>query len=168
MEATITIIPSDEGDVPSSGHWHFPPLKHHIARRIKNIIRWGKSIRGPVLPEYNNPQLEDEPQSTDLALISTSWLHLLSCVHRNWEHRILLQGRVEHIKTDLELFAFLKTQVGQRRRRMMRILSCRKVQGIHFTMVCQRLTYHLSIADATLVQSSHGQQIRGPRPQRLL
>jgi hypothetical protein len=29
----------------------------------------------------------------------------------------------------------LKKQVGQRRRRMMRILSCRKVQGVHFTMV---------------------------------
>jgi hypothetical protein len=100
-----------------------------------NILRWRKPTRGPVLPEHNDPQLRDEPQNIDPAIPSIPWLHLMSCVHRNWEHRILLQGRVEHIKTDLELFVFLKTQVRQRRCRMMRMLSCRKIQGVHFTMV---------------------------------
>ncbi|KAH8635951.1 hypothetical protein IG631_07785 [Alternaria alternata] len=145
LNATITVVHSSEKATSTSGRWHPPALVHNILRGLQNIFRWRKSPRSSVLPEHNGPQLESEPHRAKSPSPERSSLRLMSCVHRNWEHRILLQDRVDHINTDCEFFTFLKTQVRKRRSRVMRILSCRKIQAIHFTMVSlQRLIDSLS------------------------
>jgi hypothetical protein len=135
LNATITVVHSSEKATSTSGLWHPPALVHNILRGLQNIFRWRKSPRSSVLPEHNGPQLESEPRRAKSPSPGRSSLRLMSCVHRNWEHRILLQDRVDHINTDRKFFTFLKTQVRKRRSRVMRILSCRKIQAIRFTMV---------------------------------
>ncbi|CAN9142311.1 unnamed protein product [Alternaria sp. RS040] len=147
LNATITVVHSSEKATSTSGRWHPPALVHNILRGLQNISRWGKSPRSSVLPEHNGPQLESEPRRAKSPSPERSSLRLMSCVHRNWEHRILLQDRVDHINTDREFFTFLKTQVQKRRSRVMRILSCRKIQAIHFTMFKLRMGNRLEVRD---------------------
>ncbi|CAI9637395.1 unnamed protein product [Alternaria burnsii] len=147
LNATITVVHSSEKATSTSGRWHPPALVHNILRGLQNISRWGKSPRSSVLPEHNGPQLESEPRRAKSPSPERSSLRLMSCVHRNWEHRILLQDRVDHIKPDREFFTFLKTQVQKRRSRVMRILSCRKIQAIHFNMFKLRMGNRLEVRD---------------------
>ncbi|CAN9081295.1 unnamed protein product [Alternaria alternata] len=147
LDATITVVHPSEKATSTHGHWHPPALVHNIRRGLQNIFRWGKSPRSPVLPEHNGPELESEPRRAKSPSPERSSLRLMSCVHRNWEHRILLQDRVDHINTDREFFTFLKTQVRKRRSRVMRILSCRKIQAIHFTMFKLRMGNRLEVRD---------------------
>ncbi|RYN24956.1 hypothetical protein AA0112_g8843 [Alternaria arborescens] len=147
LDATITVVHAREEAASTHGRWHSPALVHNILRGLQRIFRWGKPRTGPVLPEHNGPQLESEPRRAKSPSPQRSSLRLMSCVHRSWEHRILLQDRVDHINTDREFFTFLKTQVRKRRSRVMRILSCRKIQAIYFTKFILRMGNRLEVRD---------------------
>ncbi|KAH6863015.1 hypothetical protein B0T12DRAFT_1488 [Alternaria alternata] len=147
LNATITVVHPNEEAASTHGRWHSPALVHNILRGLQKIFRWGKHRADPVLPEHNGPQLESEPRRAKSPSPQRSSLRLMSCVHRNWEHRILLQDRVDHINTDRKFFTFLKTQVRKRRSRVMRVLSCRKIQAIHFTMFRLRMGNRLEVRD---------------------
>ncbi|KAB2110275.1 hypothetical protein AG0111_0g1480 [Alternaria gaisen] len=147
LNATITVVHLNEEAASTHGRWHSPALVHNILRGLQRIFRWGKPRKDPVLPAHNGPQLESELRRAKSPSPQRSSLRLMSCVHRNWEHRILLQDRVDHINTDREFFTFLKTQVRKRRCRVMRILSCRKIQAIHFTMFKLRMGNRLEVRD---------------------
>ena len=62
-------------------------------------------------------------------------VHLMSCVHLNRDDPALLQIDIHTIKTDHALFSLLRTKICHRRSRLLRMLSCRSIQGIFFTKV---------------------------------
>ena len=152
----IHMVQSSEQEASRGGGLRVPSPIYNAGRGVRNALNWNKTPTEPMLPVSNDPQLEDEANSTT-AIPSIQKLALMTCAHCNWEDMVLLQGRVDHVKTDCDFFAFLKALVRQRRSHIMRIISCRKILAIHFTMVSLPLSRYCAIPPNTIsVQTSPG------------
>jgi hypothetical protein len=163
LKATITVIPVGDGETSGNSRLHFPPVIHNIHRGTTKVFRWFKSLRYPGLPLNNEPCLGSDPHTSKSAIVNASKLFIMSCVHRNWEHRILLQDSVGHIKTDRDLFAFLKVQVRRRRHHVMRVMSCRTIKAIHFVKVSPMRPDFCSYSiNARLVQTTQRWNVGSP------
>ncbi|KAF2132124.1 hypothetical protein P153DRAFT_285294 [Dothidotthia symphoricarpi CBS 119687] len=74
-------------------------------------------------------------------------LHLMACMHRDQQRKILKQDRVEAIHTDRDLLAFLHRQYIHHRGRILSIFSLRNIKGIHF------IKFHLPMGGSVIVRN---------------
>lgn len=59
-------------------------------------------------------------------------LHLLACMHRNRQRKVLQQDRIEGVTTDRTLLCFLRQQYMRHRGRFLHMISLKHVRGIYF------------------------------------
>jgi len=138
LDAKITIAHSGSEGPFQGSRWQSPSWIRIIYRKLLNSVHLRRSSADLGLPYHNRPRPEGTRGNGPPNDLRTPKPCLMSCVHRNWERTILLQGPIDAIKTDREFFTFLQAQVRHRRSRLMRILSCRYIVGIHFTKVPRR------------------------------
>jgi len=63
----------------------------------------------------------------------------MSCVHRSRDNTVLLQDHLGDVNNDRALFGLLKDKIPRRRNSLLQILSCRSIEGIHFSKFRLRL-----------------------------
>jgi hypothetical protein len=91
--------------------------------------------RSTTLPEHNTGAATSITAVRNTGASQQDTLHLMSSVHRNRDHTVLLQDSLETIKNDRALFSFLKKRLSQRRSPLLLALCCKPIEGIFFTKV---------------------------------
>jgi hypothetical protein len=123
--------PSTNGS--SQAQTHQRPLSS-LRTGIGNFFSkiWGKPA--PKLPE-NNLELLDMRSTSGGDTDPRGFLHVMACMHKERDERVLHQYRVKEITTDKRLFQFLKNQYSMHCGRLRKRLTLRNIEGIYFVRV---------------------------------
>ena len=108
----------------------------HVSSRIFTAVSW-HSGNHTGLPQHNTGSTVTPSGLGNVGSPQQQHgsLHLMACVHRSREDTVLLQNDVRTISNDRALFTFLRSQISQRRNRLLLVLSCRSIKGIYFSKV---------------------------------
>jgi len=135
LSAKVSVTTSAEGQSPRGSSFQCPLWLYNTYCKI--VTKLGR--RKTILPVARDPQTDSAPPAPKRRTTNEETLHLMACIHRNWHSMSLLQKQVENIQNDRDLLYLLKDLVLLRRRRIARVLSCKSIQAVHFTMVSSRL-----------------------------
>jgi hypothetical protein len=138
VDAEITVIPYRMGATIQRYTARVSMWLHHVSSSFLAALRWRNRNPAGII-QYNvsgqatatgvtnagNPQQHQKP------------VHLMACVHHGHDDRVLLQVDVHAIRNDQALFSLLRTQITQRRNRLIRAVCCRSIQGIFFSKVSE-------------------------------
>jgi hypothetical protein len=83
----------------------------------------------------HSPQVAGEDVEAESAIPSTQTLLLLAGLHKWQDNIFLAQDDVEKVKTDRELFCFMREQLDSRYNSLQRFFSTTRVKFIHFSKV---------------------------------
>jgi hypothetical protein len=136
IDAKITVIPYRMGATMQRYTASVSTWLHHVSSSLFAALRWCDRSPAGII-QYNvsgqatttgvtnasNPQHHQDP------------VHLMACVHRGHNDRVLLQVDAHAIRNDQALFSLLRTQITQRRNRLLRAVCCRSIQEILFSKV---------------------------------
>jgi hypothetical protein len=113
--------------------FQFPRWLQDAYRKATYGFEW--QYQSTTLPKHSTGTATSSSTIQNAGAPQQDTLHLMSSVHRNLDHIVLLQDSLETIKTDRALFSFLKKRLSRRRNPLSRVLSCRSIEGIFFTKV---------------------------------
>ena len=132
----ITVVSSEYGFAVQQYTTKISTWLHHVSSRILASLPWGIRKKAG-LPHHNAGGTAAATYTTPPGNSQQHFnpVHLMSCVHNSRTDPVLRQTDIRNIKNDQALFSLLKTQIAHRRNRLLRILSCRSIQGVLFTKV---------------------------------
>jgi hypothetical protein len=116
-----------------------------------DILRttWAKVLnplkKHPVSPvissQENAPQVAGEDVEAESAVPPTQTLLLLAGLHRSRDETYLAQEDIEEVRTDRQLFCFMRAQLDNRHDRFRRFFCMTRVKDIHFSKASDGQSY---------------------------
>lgn len=110
------------------------PVPRLWLRRVIEKINtiFGQGPRQSTLPRHNKHSSTATQATQEARITPPKLVHLLACIRSAQLGKSLYQGCIDTIKTDRQLFAFLRELYKSKRGRICTLLSLKAVKGIHF------------------------------------
>ena len=132
---SVTVVPYSSRPPNQQPILPSPKCLRNIYNRLL-AFPWHNRRSNTTLPHHNTGNLGPMTSVTNPSSPQQQrTLHLMSCVHRSRDNTVLLQDYLGDINNDRALFGLLKDRIPRRRNRLLQILSCRSIGGVHFSKV---------------------------------
>jgi hypothetical protein len=114
--------------------------------------RWIQSVFGKIGASLTRPSKQSSLPQHNGAIVNTAGplsnnpqanqqiLHMMACIHKGNLRKNLFQDDIGKVKSDRDLFVFMRKQYKQHRGRFKPIFSLKTIEGIFFVNVCR---FHL-------------------------
>jgi hypothetical protein len=102
----------------------------YAATRVRTGFRWASGVPAS-LPQHNSSSPSTTCPAPSGTQIPGSGLRLMTCMNYKRSRKRLQQGCVASVKTNQDLFYFLRNQYASRCKRLLLALSFKSVQGIY-------------------------------------
>lgn len=138
--ATIIRATSNRGNTSSNGMCQsFMAWAQTTARSFKG---WFRRRRGPALPQHNAKPSYTSQSHPNVSGNTTQALHLMSCMKKRRNGKALHQDKLPMIRSDKDLFLFMRESVRMRRGNFGSMFSLRTIKGIELVKVLSCFPNH--------------------------
>ena len=110
--------------------------------------------RDDVLPQHNNPETTEASVAVNIEMMPVRDLLLLACIQKSQGRQLFLQDSIRPIKSDRQLFYFIRKQISCNRKIRWLSLLLKTVTEIQFTKVRQSSTPKRSQNSSCLLYKS--------------
>jgi hypothetical protein len=136
QHSCMKVTASPYGDA-GAGQAYFPKTFNSIRSTWRKTSNSLKEFLGypKGLPQHHGSRVTGNRIQVELDAQPLESLHLLAGLHKTQRWTYLAQDPIGKIRTDRELFCFMKQQLNGRYNSLQRFISTTRVRGIHINKV---------------------------------